>query len=606
MKNTIKTGTIIFTFVFFATLSFLVLKDGNESSAASTKNFRAGNIISDYVMSNYSTMTEADIQNFLKSKNSCSKTIPTSYKNEGNGIYSTTFSEGGKTYYYHGKNGKFVCLADEIFGNGAEYGEKVKNGETAAHIIWQAAQDYKINPQVLLVLLEKEQSLITDNWPNNYQYRAATGYGCPDTAACDAKYYGLKNQIRNAANLFRTVLDGGWTNYPVGNNYIKYNPDASCGGSTVNIENLATSALYRYTPYQPNAETLSAGYGTAPCGAYGNRNFYLFFMDWFGDPTTGKPADPTSQKNEPKGMATTSNTEASIQEGLYTINLASNKYQVIDIQNGVKNAVNGTNIQLYEDNSTLAQVWKIIKNEKTNDYSFINPSTGKVIDVFSALKRVGTNIHLYESNGTCAQRWKIEEIENNKYIIRSACSELVLETINTYNGANIQLGDYSKKNNQIWTFYKAGQHIENGIYEIQSFSKQNLVLDIQNGAERAKNETNIQLYESNQTNAQKWQVTYNSKDGTYEIINPYTKKAIDVAGAGIQNWTNIQLYESNQTCAQKWFILKRENHYVINSSCSSLVLDVQNGIERAKNGANIQLYEPNQTNAQKWVFKKLN
>ncbi|MBQ3320879.1 S-layer homology domain-containing protein, partial [Candidatus Saccharibacteria bacterium] len=68
--------------------------------------------------------------------------------------------------------------------------------------------------------------------------------------------------------------------------YIQYNPDSSCGGSTVYIENLATSSLYRYTPYQPNASSLAAGYGTGnSCSAYGNRNFYLYFNDWFGDST---------------------------------------------------------------------------------------------------------------------------------------------------------------------------------------------------------------------------------------------------------------------------------------------------------------------------------
>ena len=139
-------------------------------------------------------------------------------------------------------NDKFVCLADEKF-----------NGETAAHIIYETAKDYKINPQVLMVLIEKEQGLISDTWPNvNFQYRSATGYGCPDTAACDAKFYGLKNQIRKAAELFNSVLSGGWTNYPLGWNNIRYSPDPSCGSSKVFIENLATSALYRYTPYQPN------------------------------------------------------------------------------------------------------------------------------------------------------------------------------------------------------------------------------------------------------------------------------------------------------------------------------------------------------------------
>ncbi|MCW2763410.1 MAG: exported protein of unknown function, partial [Marmoricola sp.] len=63
----------------------------------------------------------------------------------------------------------------------------------------------------------------------------------------------------------------------------QWSPNSSCGGSTVNIQNRSTQALYNYTPYQPNQSALNAGYGTGDgCGAYGNRNFYLYFTDWFG------------------------------------------------------------------------------------------------------------------------------------------------------------------------------------------------------------------------------------------------------------------------------------------------------------------------------------
>ena len=225
------------------------------SRAANLSSFDPGNIMSDYVMGNKNSMTEAQIQTFLESKNACN---------------NTNISRA--SIYHKVKNGKFVCMYEDTF-----------DGETAAHIIWQAGQDYSINPQVIIVLLQKEQGLITDTWPNSIQYNKATGYGCPDTAPCDTQYYGLKNQIRKAAALYRTVLDGGWSNYPVGNNYVQYHPNAACGGTTINIKNRATSALYRYTPYQPNQAALNAGYGTGDsCSAYGNRNFWLYFTDWFG------------------------------------------------------------------------------------------------------------------------------------------------------------------------------------------------------------------------------------------------------------------------------------------------------------------------------------
>ena len=262
----------LFLFGFVAVLTFLSLRIPVKSNAASLASFDPGNIISDYTMSNVNTMSVADIDRFLHDHGNCNNT-------------STYLANNYPNLSYHIENGHFVCLADERFGEGTTIG----SGQTAAEIIYEVAHEYSINPQVLIVLLQKEQGLVTDSWPNNIQYRSATGYGCPDTAACDSKYYGFKNQLKNAANLFRTVLNGGWTNYPLGVNYIYYNPDRNCGGSNVEIKNLATSSLYRYTPYQPNSGALAAGYGTAACGAYGNRNFYLYFVDYFNyDPATGE------------------------------------------------------------------------------------------------------------------------------------------------------------------------------------------------------------------------------------------------------------------------------------------------------------------------------
>ena len=254
----------IFTFFMISSLAFLMTKNLKKIHAYDFSNFNPGNIISDGVMSNANAMSVEEIQRFLTSKNACKDT----------NIAKAKSYPGLK---YHIENGHFVCLSEETF----EYnGQK----QTAAQVIYDAAKDFQINPQVLIVLLEKEQGLITDTWPNHIQYRSATGFGCPDTAECDSKYYGFRNQVRNAASMFRSVLSGGWTNYPVGKNYVQYHPNPNCGGSVINIENRATSALYRYTPYQPNVGALANYPGTSYCGAYGNRNFYVTFRQWFGSP----------------------------------------------------------------------------------------------------------------------------------------------------------------------------------------------------------------------------------------------------------------------------------------------------------------------------------
>ena len=251
---------------------------------ANIANWNPGRIMDDGVFTNSSSMTTQQIQDFLNSK------VPVC---DTQGLRVSEFGGGTRAQWAaaRGYSPPFTCLKDFS-----------ENGKSSAQIINDISKEFAINPQVLIVLLQKEQSLITDTWPipGSSQYRTATGYGCPDTAPCDSQYYGLTNQLRWSARMFRAIVNGTptwYTPYVLGNNYIQYNPVASCGGSTVTIQNRATQALYNYTPYQPNPGALASGWGTSPCGAYGNRNFYLYFTDWFGSTLTPAfSAQPTWQQ----------------------------------------------------------------------------------------------------------------------------------------------------------------------------------------------------------------------------------------------------------------------------------------------------------------------
>ncbi|MFJ4253048.1 hypothetical protein [Microbacterium sp. NPDC090003] len=229
--------------------------------------FNPGNIISDAVFTNKSTMTEAQIQTFFNSK--VSRCL------------------GGTD-----ENGKpIVCLKDFKITSVTRPADQYCSGysgqanESAARIIYRVSQACNINPQVLIVMLQKEQGLITHTWPSAWRYNIALGQGCPDTAPCDPNYIGFFHQIYGAARQMQIYMEGRWFQwYAPGKTWnILYNPNANCGSSPVYVANKATSALYYYTPYQPNAAALRAGYGTGDgCSAYGNRNFYNYFTDWFG------------------------------------------------------------------------------------------------------------------------------------------------------------------------------------------------------------------------------------------------------------------------------------------------------------------------------------
>jgi len=237
---------------------------------AAEASWNPGRIIDDAVFTDYNSMTADQIQLFLKSK------VP-KCDNWATGGSTTT----ARRDYVRSKgfDVPLTCIAD--------FNE---NGKSAAQIIYDTAQEFKISPKVLLVLIQKEQGLITDDWPLPTQYRSATGYGCPDSTpgVCDGQYYGFTNQVRWASKMFRAIMNNSptwYTPYILGSNVIQYNPSSSCGSSTVIIENRATQALYNYTPYQPNDAALAAQMGTTVnCGAYGNLNFYRYFTNWFGNP----------------------------------------------------------------------------------------------------------------------------------------------------------------------------------------------------------------------------------------------------------------------------------------------------------------------------------
>jgi len=234
--------------------------DTQVRPAADLSRFRPGNIISDAVFTNSSTMSAGQVQSFLQSKVSSCRSGYTCLKD-----FRQNTPDKGADRYCNGYAGA---------GN-----------EPASTIIVKVAQSCGINPQVLVVMLQKEQGLVTDTWPVGGQYAAAMGQACPDTAPCDPSFAGFFAQVYGGARQMKIYLEGVYfTWYAPGRTWnILYNPDTGCGSSPVYVENAATSALYYYTPYQPNAAALAAGYGTGnSCSAYGNRNFYNYFTDWFG------------------------------------------------------------------------------------------------------------------------------------------------------------------------------------------------------------------------------------------------------------------------------------------------------------------------------------
>ncbi|CAN5207477.1 hypothetical protein BH09ACT1_BH09ACT1_02370 [soil metagenome] len=246
------------------------------AEAAVGSQFNAGMIISDALFYDGGAMTIETVQNFLAAQERNCAAGATCMKDYRQDTTSKPAVAGR-------------CAAYQGLAN-----------ESAAQIIARVGAACQISQKVLLVLLEKEQGLVTATSPSASRYRIAAGFGCPDTAACDTNYYGFFNQVYAAAKQFQTYrASAGSFRYKARqNNAILFNPIASCGSSTIYIQNDATAALYNYTPYQPNPQALINLYSTGDgCSSYGNRNFWRTFTDWFGSTSATSllrtPENPT-------------------------------------------------------------------------------------------------------------------------------------------------------------------------------------------------------------------------------------------------------------------------------------------------------------------------
>ena len=234
--------------------------------------FSAGYIISDANMYDSNAMPAAQIQSFL------TQMEPSCGTSNCLRLARTTSTS---------RPGDAMCNAYTGVAN-----------ESTADILFKVQKACGISSKVLLVMLQKEQGLVTNPAPSDTKLDRAMGFACPDDANrpgyCDPNFGGLFNQIYGAASQLKRYgnppgTSNFFTWYPVGAVskilYQANNPD--CPASNVYVANKATAALYYYTPYQPNAAALAnlRGLGDG-CSAYGNRNFWVYYNDWFGS-TTG-------------------------------------------------------------------------------------------------------------------------------------------------------------------------------------------------------------------------------------------------------------------------------------------------------------------------------
>lgn len=148
------------------------------------------------------------------------------------------------------------------------------------------------------------------------------------------------------------------------------------------------------------------------------------------------------------------------------------------------------------------------------------------------------------------------------------------------------------------TLYSGTNYTERWYYDYRSLAAKHSGKCLDVAGYSGATTANIQQYECNDADNQKWMLTPKGDD-YYELRAKHSGKCMDVAGYDTGNMANIFQYDCNGADNQKWkLISKSTSYYQLQAKHSGRCADVQGG--SGDSGANILQYDCHDGDNQKW------
>lgn len=305
----------------------------------------------------------------------------------------------------------------------------------------------------------------------------------------------------------------------------------------------------------------------------------------------------------------------SLGAGSYTIASASDASMVVDIPGASKDG--GAATQLYGANGTYAQVFTF---ERTDDgfFAIKNDNSGLYLSLYTTWADLhnGSAITQQAYYGGLSQKWCVKSTSNGYEISSAMDCSMVFDIANgsISSGSSVRAYSSNRTAAQRWNLIPTKTKREtidalaalnagalaDGSYDVQSSISNSFVFDAQGG--NTQNGTAVQLYRTNGTDAQAWNIR-NVGGGYVAIENVKAGKVLDVPSANAYAGQKLQLWDSNGSWAQKWIpVVSSGKIKFVSALDAALVIDVPNG--DATNGNVLQLWSDNGSNAQAWTLGK--
>ena len=287
-------------------------------------------------------------------------------------------------------------------------------------------------------------------------------------------------------------------------------------------------------------------------------------------PTVTPTATPTATaKPTPTPSATPGVSPADVGSGFYAQIVSK-----LDVKKGV--SISNSNVVLSDIKSLTSQFW-LFEKQSDGSYKIKNQETGKLLSVESGSGASGTNVVVAADNGSVGQKWFLfEDGEYYKFTPAGALDcALDVNAAQTTNGTNIGLYSSNNTDAQRFAFLKGDFF---NMVEPQDIGTDFIAHISTNDGTNGIGFVGVNAILEKADKTAKKQLFYfiRQDDGSYRITNVKSRFDLGIEG-NVTSGSNVVSLCENDIETQRWFVYLKDGKYIIKAAVTgNLVLDSAN------------------------------
>ena len=266
------------------------------------------------------------------------------------------------------------------------------------------------------------------------------------------------------------------------------------------------------------------------------------------------------------------------------------------------NMVNNTKVTITSPNTSEAQKF-VVRKYADGKYKIFNAKSITAVAVQQNSNIEGKGVVIYQETTREAQKWILARKADNSYAIVNAVTGFSISSPDqdATIGSQLIVKKTAASSLQRFYFVETDPVLDEfgGRYTIACRKDSNYVVDIAGGSTAAG--ANAQLYKSNGTDAQKFNIVY-SGSGYYRLVNKKSGLVLTVKDDSAVSGANVEQRAWQGLNGQRWWLKYNEEDGTVTMR-NRLGTYLHLTSNKVQNGTNICAKTEAATTAQRWRLK---